>query len=346
MRAAVTVLICLLTASSASAVTFDELAAQARAAREADRNTEAADKYRAGLEMKPDWLEGKWYLGVSLYQAEQYEQAATAFKAFLADKADAGAGWILLGISEFRLGNYDAAFDDLRKGRALGANSDFLSTDGYYLALLMNRFGEFEAASQLLLPFAEENNQAPTVIEALGLAVLRKTWLPAEIPTEQRAAVEQAGRAAFYMGARRADEGRAEMEELLASRPDDPDVRYAYGTMLIQSDPEAAQAELRKVLAARPSDYHANLMLGTLLSKDRRFDEALALLEKARDARPEAILARYQIATLYLATDRAEDARKLLEAITAEAQRVHRRARFAGDRLLPPGTQGRRGKAA
>ncbi len=319
MRGSGAIVFFLAAAGTLSATTFDELAAAATTAREADRNQEAAVKYREALELNPNWLEGRWFLGVALYQAREYADAALAFETFLESKPDAGAGWILQGISEYHVRNYDAAFDHLRKGRALGANEDLLSTASYYLALLMNRFGEFEAASQLLLPFAAEGNEAPTVIEALGLAVLRKSWMPDEIPDEQREAVTQAGRAAFYLGARRADEGRAEMERLLTERPEDPDVRYAYGTMLIQGDPEAAKAELRKALALRPGDYHAALTLGTLLSKERKFDEALELLEAARAQREDSILARYQIATVYLATERADEARELLEAIAAEA---------------------------
>lgn len=311
----------LLVAGTLSGATFEQLKSEALAAHSADRLAEAEAKFEQALEINPAWTDGRWLLATVRYQKQDYGKAAEVFRAYLEARPDAGAGWVLLGLCEFHTRDYDNAFDHLRKGRSLGlgSNQKLQSTGDYYLALLMNRFGEFEAATQLLLPFAAEGNEAPTVVEAFGLAVLRKRWLPNEIPSEERLAVLQAGRAAFYLGGRRADEGRAEMEALLASRPGDPDVRYAYATMLISSDPAKAKDELRKVLENRPHDYNANLVLGTLLSKERQFDEALVLLNEARAQRQDSILARYQIATAYLATERADEARQLLESIVLEA---------------------------
>lgn len=298
---------------------FEDAAKRAKEARIADRLEESVEAYREALGEKPDWLEGRWFLAAGLYQLRRFEEAIPEFAAVNEGRPETGAAWILRGVCEYRTGKYDDAFEHLRRGRSLGAATDLLSMGGYHLALLMNRFGEFQAASQLLTPFAADNKESPAVMEALGLSVLRKRWLPDEIPDAERPKVEQAGRAAFYLGARRAAEGRSQMEALLADHPDDADVRYAYATMLIQSDPAEARAQLEQVLAAAPEDHHANLVLGTLLSKERDYDAALPLLEKANETRPESILPRYQIAVLKLATGAPEQARGLLEEITREA---------------------------
>jgi tetratricopeptide (TPR) repeat protein len=301
------------------AATFDELAATAKTAREAGRFDDAIAAYRQALAQKPDWREGQWFLAVSLYEAKQYAPAAEAFEAVTEVAPESGAGWILLGVCEFELERYRPAVDHLTKGRSLGARKELLSTGAYHLALLMNHFGESEAALQLLLPFGAEANESPSVIEAFGLAILRRKQLPRAIPPEDREKVNQAGRAAFLMAAKRSQEGRQEMERLLARYPEDLDIRDAYASMLIESEPEAAIEQFRKVLAGNPDDYHANRLLGTLLSKQRQFDEALRLLENARRLRPHSIPARYQIAVAKLATGRLDESRTILEEILAEA---------------------------
>lgn len=302
------------------AATFDELAASAKAARESGRLQDAIAAYREALAEKPDWPEGRWFYAVSLYEAKQFEPAAKAFQAVTQAAPETGAGWILLGLCEFESGNYKPAVEHLTKGRALGARRELLSTAAYYLALLMNYFGEPEAAAQLLAPFGAEGNESPAVIEAFGLAILRRQHLPRGIPPEEREKIVQAGRPAFLMAAKRSHEGREEMEKLLSRYPDDLDIRYAYGSMLIESDPGLAIEQFRKVLAGSPDDYHANRVLGTLLSKQRQFDEALRLLENARRVRPHSIPARYQIAVIKLATGRLDESRALLEEIVAEAE--------------------------
>jgi tetratricopeptide (TPR) repeat protein len=306
-------------AAALPAATFDELASRAGAAREAGRYEEAVAAYREALAAKPDWTEGRWFYAVSLYEAKQFGPAAEAFEAFNAKGPETGAAWILLGLCEFELARYQPALEHLTRGRSLGAHPELLSTAAYHLALLMNSFGEPEAAIQLLVPFGEQGNQSPTVIEAFGLAILRRSYLPGAIPNGEREKIDEAGRAAWLMAAKRADEGRQEMEKLLARYPDDLDVRYAYGAMLIEANPAAAMEQFRKVLAGNPDDYHANRMLGSLLSKARQFDEALRLLENARRLRPRDIPARYQIAVAKLATGQLEESRSLLEQIVAEA---------------------------
>ena len=80
LRAAMTLLarvfvsaIALIAASSASAATFEELAAQANAAREADNIPQAIQLYQEALQLKPAWPDGWWYLGTIFYDGDQYE---------------------------------------------------------------------------------------------------------------------------------------------------------------------------------------------------------------------------------------------------------------------------------
>jgi tetratricopeptide (TPR) repeat protein len=300
------------------AATFDELAARARSAREAGHYDEAIAAYREALDLKSDWPEGRWFFAVSLYEANRFEDAAKAFEAVTEASPQTGAAWILLGLCEFQLERYKPALEHLTHGRKLKANHELLSTASYYLALLMNHYGEFEAATQLLLPFALKENASPTVIEALGLAMLRRIYLPAQIPADEKPKINEVGQAAFLSVAKTAGHGMAEMEQLVEKYPEDLDIRFAYGSMLVRDEPDRAIEQFRKVLEGNPGDYLANRMLGTLLSKQREFDEALLLLEKAVALRPHAIAARYQLAVATLAIGRIEESRELLETIVEQ----------------------------
>ncbi|MEX2300396.1 MAG: tetratricopeptide repeat protein [Bryobacterales bacterium] len=317
-RAVSRIAVLLVMAAALPAATFDELAARAKTAREAGRYDEAIGAYRQALAEKPEWAEGRWFYAVSLYEAKQFEDAAGAFESVTEVSPQTGAAWILLGLCQFQLERYKPALEHLTRGRALKANDDLLSTASYYLALLMNHYGEFEAATQLLLPFALKENASPTVIEALGLAMLRRTYLPPEIPAAERAKINAVGQAAFLSVAKTAGHGMAEMERLVEQYPDDLDIRFAYGSMLVRDEPDRAIEQFRKVLAGNPDDYLANRMLGTLLSKKRKFDEALQLLGKALELRPHSIAAQYQLAVATLATGRIEESRGLLEQIVQQ----------------------------
>ncbi len=66
--------------------TFDRKSNQANAARQAGRLEEAIALYRDALRLKPEWTEGRWYLGTSYYELDRYAEAAAAFKRLLASE--------------------------------------------------------------------------------------------------------------------------------------------------------------------------------------------------------------------------------------------------------------------
>src|SRR5690349_4942978 len=55
------------------AATFEELAAKAAAARDANQPNEAIQFYRQALHLNPRWPEGWWFLGAFLYEKDQYD---------------------------------------------------------------------------------------------------------------------------------------------------------------------------------------------------------------------------------------------------------------------------------
>src|SRR5579872_1614026 len=109
-----------LLALASGAATFDELAAKATAAREANRLAEAAGFYREALQLKADWSEGWWFLGTIAYDGDQYEDARRAFAEFVKFEDKAAAGWSFLGLCEFETGDYAHSLEHVRRGLEIG----------------------------------------------------------------------------------------------------------------------------------------------------------------------------------------------------------------------------------
>ena len=81
---------------------------------------------------------------------------------------------------------------------------------------------------------------------------------------------------------------------------------------------EAAE-HFRRELLSNPNDFDSNLFLGMHLQKaEQKYDEALAHFQRALRVRPGSPDARYQIALVYLMTDRTDDGVKLIEGVVKD----------------------------
>ena len=75
----------------------------------------------------------------------------------------------------------------------------------------------------------------------------------------------------------------------------------------------------RKELEINPNDFDSNLHLGMHLQKaEQDYEGALAHYERALHVRPGSPDARYQIGLIYLLTDRADEALKIIEGVVKD----------------------------
>ena len=157
------------------------------------------------------------------------------------------------GLCEFQIKNYEVALADLQKARDLGVDSEeLMSAVRYHTAIIMTRLEQYEFALLNLQAFAQKGHDAPTVIEAFGLATLRMPMLPSELPADRREMVLLAGRGSYYQAARLSGPARPAFEELVGRYPDSPNVHYAYGVFLLGEDPDRALEEFKKELKQSP----------------------------------------------------------------------------------------------
>lgn len=323
----------LLTASMAAAQStqsFDAIARQADAARAHDKLAEAAQLYQRALRMRPGWADGWWSLGTILYDTDRHAECADAFTRFTAIKPDVGPAHALLGLCEFGRKHYDAALRHLFRAQELGfAGDDQIRRVAVYhtaLALILN--GEFErAVEQLAVVAAIAPAQGP-VRTAAGLAALRMRLLPEQVPPAEHDLVERMGNAMTAELERRQEDALRLFEATLAVYPQAPNVHYAYGSLLLDSDPAKGLAELKQELAISPRHVPAMAAIAYEYLKEADAQSALPYAEKAAQIAPGDFAARTAYGRALLETDRIPEAVAELEtAVRLAPESPH--ARFA-----------------
>src|ERR1700687_1702193 len=80
----VLILLAAMAAAQSTPATFDEIVANATAAREHNDIPAAIALYGQAVQLKPDWPEGWWYLGMLQYGSGAYPAARDALTHFIA----------------------------------------------------------------------------------------------------------------------------------------------------------------------------------------------------------------------------------------------------------------------
>jgi tetratricopeptide (TPR) repeat protein len=304
-------------AAPAGSPEFDALAKRAEAAHAAQQLDEALALYRKALQLRPRWSEGRFALGSVLYDLDRYDEARAEFRRVTVQQPKSAAAWALKGMCEFSLRNQEQALADIQKGRLLGLtdNPGLKGVADYHAGILLVRFGEFEAAREILSNFALLDQDSPGVIEGLGLAALRLPYLPSEAPPDKREMITIAGRAMFQFTKNRySPTARMAFDELVTRFPEEPNVHYAKGAFLMTvEESEAGLAEFRRVLAMQPTHVPAMLQLAFHLMKEGRYEEALPYAENAVKAEPGFFAAHNALGRVLLDLDQTPRAITELE---------------------------------
>jgi tetratricopeptide (TPR) repeat protein len=281
-------------ASPAHAQDFQELAARANAARQADHVPQAVGLYRQALQLKPDWSEGWFYLGTLYYDSDQYPDAEQAFGQFV-KLADTPAGWGFLGLCEFETGAYPSARDHLRKAVEHGLPPEIDQVARLHEALLLTRLGLFDEARHWYQPLVRSGSHDPTLLAGLGLNSLERPLLPREIPPDQRELTAAAGQAVYAWLAASPSADSA-FHSLVSAYPNANGVHGLYGAFLLTSEPEQAAAELRRELDVNPDNTEARALLALVLVQAGKVAEASPYAKKAAEDRPTSPAAQFAYA--------------------------------------------------
>lgn len=298
---------------------FEQLAADAGAAREANRIPEAIDLYQQALKLKPDWQEGWWFLGTLSYDADQYKTGARAFGEFVKLEDKAAAGWAFLSLCEFETGEYQASLDHARRALGIGSGLDenVEQVLRFHEALELTRLGLFDQATPKYVPFVRRGLTDPNLAAGVGLTALRIALLPSEIPANEKEVVAAAAEAACSWMRGDAAKTGPEFRALVENFPKAPGVHYLYASYLITFRPaEEAVAELRRELEVNPHNADARGMIALLMVRAGMAANATALAKQAAEDGPKSPMAQY---TYGLILTQSGDFREAIERLeTAE----------------------------
>ena len=329
----------------AAAPSFESLSKQATAAREHNDLVKALDFYQRALKLRPNWAEGWWYLGTLAYDQDRYTEGRDAFRRLAALDPKNAKAFALLGLCEYRTREYEPALGHLNRARMIGITDidpQMLQVLMYHTGILLTRFGEFEAAMQMLLELVKQGNSGPPVVEAAGLAALRKPILPPDLPPEDRELVFLAGRAVCSAGERNVAGAQKAFDNLVAEYPKAANVHYVYGAFLMLSDPESGLKEMlreleitpdhlpslvavaleyvnrgepgkgrdyaERAVKTAPGSFTSHAALGRVLVDVGELPEGIRELEEARRLAPESPQVRIALASAYGRAGKSVDA--------------------------------------
>ena len=283
--------LCFVGANAASSQTpaesFDDLSRQAESLLDS-KPAEAVDLYRRALKLQPNWAEGWFNLGGTLYQLDRYAEGTDALRKAVELAPGHGIAWALLGLCEAELDNTDQAIADIRKGEdlGLGGNADFERAARVKAAQVLIRSSAFDEALGQLFPLSKQNEDSPAVVNTMGLCALAIPKKLSDLTPERRAVVEAAGKAAWASVSQKPAEAAAAYKELLEKYPNEPGVHYAYGLYLMETDLAASLEHLHKEIEIDPKNWPALVLAASNHLKQGEPDKSIPLLKQAMKAAP------------------------------------------------------------
>ena len=285
---------------------FATLSAQADAARAADHLDQATALYRKALALRPAWSEGWWSLGTVQYDRGKYAEAARAFQKLIALKPKHGDGMalVMLGLCEFELGHDRNALRYIEQGKNIGIAKDNQLQDvmGYHEGILLQRFGKFEGAREVLDELCANGVHSRELANGLGMVALqmRDKDPPLQEPAAQ--IVARVGVATCLAAQHKFDQAQQVITAVVQQYPDFPYIHYAYGRLLLDVDhPKAATQQFEQEIKDNPGDAIARLQIAAV---KYRVDSAAGLpyAEEAVKLDPNYPFGHYLLGLLLLDT--------------------------------------------
>jgi tetratricopeptide (TPR) repeat protein len=294
---------------------FDDVARRAAEARDARHTDEAIGLYSRGVEMRPSWDEGWWYLGSLLYEQDLYAEAVPAFRTFTELKPQVGAGWALLGLCEFEIARHEPARDHLRRGLSLGlgTNDDLLRVARRTFSFAAIKTGLFELAIEPLMVLSVTAPKTPELLDAIGLALLRMPLLPSEVGEARRDLVRRVGNAGFLQFSQSTEDPLPAFRAVTEAYADEPWVHYLYGVVLRRSNGDLALRELRRELQVQPDNVYAHLQIAFELLLRADPAGARPHAERAATLAPGLFAARHALGRVLLESGEVEASLRELE---------------------------------
>ncbi|HEY2860506.1 MAG TPA: tetratricopeptide repeat protein [Terracidiphilus sp.] len=296
---------------------FEELSAQAAAARDRGDVPKAIDLYNRATQLKPDWDEGWWYLTLLQYSSNQFPGAIDAANHLLSLVPHAVPAMALRGLSEFETADYPSSLRDLETAVEHGGASDPHNEQiiRYHLALVLARESRFQDALEQYKALATKGVSDPELLVGLGLAGMRVTSFPSEIADQDKAVYQAAGTAGYAFLAGDTDQADTLFQQVLARYPTTARLHLFYGVLLFSHDPGLAADQFRDEGVIMPNDAAVRALLAYALVIAGRYTEALPEAQRVYAAAPEMEMAQLALGRSLGETGDVEGGVAMLEKV-------------------------------
>ena len=285
--------------------TFSQLAESAKKASEENRLDEAVALFKRALALRPRWKDGWWSLATIEYDQDHYAKAAQDFEKLIALDPANGTAHAMLGLCQFELNKDDFALKNLLKAEQLGVIKDqqLRHVALYHMGVLELRVRKFGDAKETLDQVVKLGVRSKELINALGLAVLLIT--PKDAPPEGTpgaTVVERAGQAEAFLAAKNYDQARQVYVQMTAEYPDYPNLHFAFGRLLLETnETDAAVEQFQRELKRDPQNVSSLLEIAAVRYQVDSQD-ALPYAEKALKLAPQLPFTHYLVGLLRLDT--------------------------------------------
>jgi len=296
---------------------FDDLARQAAAARDHGDLPQAIALYNQAEQLKPDWAEGWFYLGLLQYSSNAYPAAIDAFNHLLQLQHGAPPALALRGLCEFETAAYDDALRDLDEAVKEGAANQPRNEQiiRYHLAQLLTRASRFQDAQEQYQFFAAQHLNDSDLLTGLGLAGLRVPLLTKDVPPADQPLYQAAGGAGMALLAGDTQEADAQFRQLFSSYPHQKGLHFFYGYLLFPHSSDLAIDQFRAEAALAPADTEAHAMLAFTLMIAGRYTEAEPEAQHVLTIEPELEIAQLALGRSLAETGDIQHATDILNAV-------------------------------
>jgi tetratricopeptide (TPR) repeat protein len=280
--------------------------------------SEAIAWYKKAMMLSPEMPRLRFNLGLAYFKAGEYREALQQFNPLLkSGSADADENQrlaILIGMSHYGLGEFNAATPYLRQAAANDAQNLSLHLTLAHSCLLSQQY------QCVLDEFHRILALSPNSAEAHMLAgeALDEMKEPVDAVRELRAATQanpKEPNVHFALGYLLWTQGHSEeaAREFQAELDNYPDhglaMLYLADAEIQMNQLERARPILKKVVVTNPKNFRAHLDLGTVYSETGERAPALQELRQAVMLKPDDVSAHWRLGQLYRSMGKAAEAK-------------------------------------
>jgi tetratricopeptide (TPR) repeat protein len=271
---------------------FSTIRSAAEAAREQGNRPLAIQLYSQSVALNPAWPDGWWFLGILQYENDQYEPARDALTHYIELAPPAGPALALRGLCAFEMGQFAESLQDIEQGLAHGAANQRRNTEIilYHEALDLTNLGRFEEAIGKYTAIAKRGGGNPELSIAVGLAGMRMAILPKDVDPSKADLISSVGQASIAVMVGDTLGAENQFQTIFDSYPEEKNIHYLYGYLLLSADPDSAMVEFKKELIVNPESAVAHAMSAWTLSLQGDYAGALPDANEAVTEDPSLVI--------------------------------------------------------